>query len=142
MLALDALGVAVLLVVLFFGGVVLRRQWLRRQGGTVDLSVRLRARRRGYGWALGVGRYDGDCLYWYRLLSLTPRPRREVPRGGLTVVGRRKPTGPEALNLMPGAVVVMCEADTGPVELAMSEAAYPGFLSWLEAGPSTDAGTV
>lgn len=136
MLALDALGLLILLVVMFLGGVALRRQLLRRRGGTVDLSLRLKARRRGSGWTLGVGRYDGDSLLWYRLLSLAPRPRRAVPRHGLTVVGRRQPGGTEALNLMSGAVVLECRTDGEPVHMAMSEAAYPGFLSWLEAAPA------
>ena len=136
MLALDALGLVLLLVVLLLIGVALRRQLLRRHGCTVDLSLRMRARPGGSGWALGVGRYDGDSLLWYRLLSLAPRPRRCVPRRGLTAVGRRKPTGTEALNLMSGAIVVECRAENGPVELAMSEDAYPGFVSWLEAAPS------
>lgn len=142
MWALDGLALAALLVALCLGAFALRRQLLRRKGGTVDVSLRLRARRRGYGWALGVGRYDGDRLVWYRLLSLAPRPRRTVPRQGLTVIGRRKPTGTEALNLMPGAVVVECRAEDGRVELAMSEAAYPGFQSWLEAAPAVGSDIV
>lgn len=139
MLALDALGLLLLLAVLFLVGVVLRRQLIRRRGGTVDVSVRLRTRRRGSGWALGVGRYDGEQLLWYRLLSLAPRPRRAVSRHGLAVLRRRKPIGPEALNLMPGAVVVECQGQQGQVDLAMSDAAYPGFLSWLEAASSIDS---
>jgi hypothetical protein len=141
-LALDALFLGLLLLVLCLAGFALRRQLLRRSGGTVDVSLRLRDRRRGYGWALGVVRYDGDSLLWYRLLSLAPRPRRAVPRHGLVMVGRRQPTGTEALNLMSGAVVVECRAGDGRVELAMSEAAYPGFLSWLEATPSVGSDIV
>ena len=136
MAVLDFLGVAVLLDAVFLGGVALRRLLLSRRGGTVDVSVRLRARRQGYGWALGVARYDGDSLLWYRLFSLSPRPRRAVARHGLSVVVRRSPTGTEALSLLAGSVVVECRTTDGPVELAMSEAAYPGFLSWLEATPA------
>lgn len=136
MLALEVLAAVVLAAVFFLVGVAVRRHLLRRRGGTVDLSLRLKARRRGYGWALGVGRYDGECLVWYRLLSLAPRPRRAVCRHGLAVIGRRKPLGTEALNLMSGAVVVECRSEQGQVELAMTDAAYPGFLSWLEAAPS------
>lgn len=139
MLALDGFGLVVLIAALTLLGVAVRRMLLRRHGGTVDVSLRLRQRRKGYGWALGIGRYDGDRLLWYRLLSLAPRPRRVVPRHGLTVLGRRKPTGAEALNVMPGAIVVECRAENGRVELAMSEAAYPGFLSWLEAAPSASS---
>jgi hypothetical protein len=135
-LAVDGLGLVALLAALFLGGVAIRRRLLRHRGGTVDLSLRLREWRRGYGWALGVGRYDGDQLLWYRLLSLAPRPRRTLPREGLTLERRRTPERTEALNLMPGAVVVECRSDGGRVELAMSDAAYPGFLSWLEAAPS------
>lgn len=142
MWALAVLGLMLLLVLAFLGGLVLRRQLLRRHGGTVNVAMRLRSRRPGYGWAMGLGRYDGECLLWYRLLSLAPRPRRVVPRHGLAVQARREPKGLEARNLVPGAVIVECRTERGVVELAMSDAAYPGFLSWLEAAPSVGADIV
>jgi hypothetical protein len=131
----DGLLVVVLVVLLGLIALGLRRVALRRGGGTIDLSLRLRRRARGRGWALGVGRYDGEHLLWYRVFSFAPRPRRTLPRGQLVVVGQRRPSGPEALALLSGSVILECRGPDGGVELAVGSDALPGFLAWLEATP-------
>jgi hypothetical protein len=138
MIATDAaelLGLAVLLVVVPMGALAVRRRALQRGGGSVDVSLRLRAGSNGRGWVLGVGRFDGDALKWYRVFSLAMRPRRTLTRRDLTVVTQREPEGPERLALLSGAVVMECRSSTGPVELAMGSSAKTGFLAWLEAEP-------
>lgn len=87
------------------------------------------------GWTLGVGRYDGDSLQWYRLFSLATRPQRVLSRSRLTVVERRRPGNAERDALAAGAVVVVCSQEGRLVELALSEPALTGFLAWLEASP-------
>ncbi len=109
----------------------------------IDLSLRIvkrRGTRQGWGWVLGLGRYAGDHLLWYRVFSPAMRPRRTFSRRGLTVVKQRRPTGVEALSLLGGSIVVECVGDAGRIELAMSEAALPGFLAWVEAAASRGPG--
>jgi hypothetical protein len=51
------------------------------------------------------------------------------------VNSRRRPVGGESLALMSGSIGLACANPAGPVDLAMTEAAETGFLSWLESAP-------
>lgn len=124
--------VGLLLVVV---AVLVRRVGLQRAGGTVELSLRLKRPGHGRGWVNGVGRFVGDELRWYRVFSLSPRPRRRYSRRDLEVLRRRDPSGAEHRALLDGAVVVECSSGGRPVELAMSRSTATGFLAWLEATP-------
>ena len=135
MIVLEVLLALPLLAVLLLLVVALRRRWLQSAGGTVELSLRLKRLGHGRGWSAGVGFFDGDDLRWYRVFSLSPRPRRVLSRRDLHVVRRRDPSGAEHLALLSGAVVMECETGLGPVDLAMSPSAVTGFLAWLEARP-------
>jgi Protein of unknown function (DUF2550) len=130
---LDIAAVLVLLCCLLLLGVVWRRSLLRRRGATVDLCIRDAPP--GHGWALGLGRFAGDELEWFRLFSLAPRPRRSLTRSSLAVVDRRRPATTELLSLMTSAVVVACDSPSGQIELAMEDSAVTGFLAWLESAP-------
>ncbi|WP_395657671.1 DUF2550 domain-containing protein [Nocardioides sp.] len=132
---LDAAGVLLLVIVLVGVGLILRRRLLSRHGGTFELSYRVRSTRAGRGWLLGLGRYSGETLEWFRYFSLWPRPKRTLLRSQLTFVGWRDPEGPEQLSLYPDHLVISCTTPSGDVELAMSSASLTGFQSWLEAGP-------
>ncbi len=132
---LDAAGVLLGLVVLFGIGLVVRRRLLARHGGTFELSFRVRSSKAGRGWLLGLGRYAGDTLEWFRIFSLSPRPKRVWARDLLEYAGRRSPAGAEEMSLYDGHVVASCQYDGEPLEIAMSEASLTGFQSWLEAGP-------
>lgn len=123
-----------LILVLIASGIATRRFLLERGGGTVDCGLRRTA---GQGsWRLGVASYQGDQLCWYHLFGVLLRPRLELERRTLTVASRRAATVAESASLGPGMVVVECKVGDGThVELAMSEAALTGFLSWLEAAP-------
>ena len=131
----TAVAVAVGVVALCLVLLALRRRVLLRPAGAIDMSMRTRFGRIGGGWALGVGRYAGDDLVWYRLFALTVKPARTLSRRELEVVGRRLPTGAESWAVQAGAVIVECRDDDGPVQLAMSAGAVTGFLSWLESAP-------
>jgi hypothetical protein len=132
---LDAAGV-VLVAVLFYGiALIVRRRVLARHGGTFELSHRVRTDKSGRGWVLGLGRYTPETLEWFRIFSLSPRPKRVWPRGDLIYVGRRDPGGVEQLSLYPDHVVVHCNSSTGDVDLALSQEALMGFQAWLEAAP-------
>ena len=131
----TAVAVAVGVVALCLVLLALRRRVLLRPAGAIDMSMRTRFGRIGGGWALGVGRYAGDDLVWYRLFALTVKPARTLSRRELEVIGRRLPTGAESWAVQAGAVIVECRDDDGPVQLAMSAGAVTGFLSWLESAP-------
>ncbi len=131
----DSAGVLLFLVLLYGLSLVVRRRWLSRHGGTFEFSVRVRSARAGRGWILGVGRYTGDALEWFRIFSLSPRPRYSYRRSDLEYVGRREPEGAEAYSLYSGHIVVTCRTPAGLLEVAMSVDALTGFLAWLEAAP-------
>lgn len=131
----EALG-AVLVIVLLVGvALVVRRRLLSRHGGTFELSYRARSVRTGRGWVLGIGRYSGDELEWFRIFSLSPRPRRSWNRKDLVYVDRREPEGMEQVSLYADHLVVRCRTADGDVELAMSRPSLTGFQAWLESGP-------
>lgn len=141
-LLLDAAGAVLVLVLLYGLALVVRRRLLSRHGGTFELSCRVRSERAGRGWLLGLGRYSGDSLEWFRIFSLSPRPKQAWPRGTLAYAGRRDPEGPERMSLYPDHTVVQCEAPGGLLELAMAPSSLTGFQSWLEAGPPGTTTTV
>jgi hypothetical protein len=136
---LDAVGVMLLLPLLWAIALVVRRRWISRQGGTFECSVRIRPTHPGRGWVLGVARYSGDALEWFRVFSVRPRPSLTFQQSDLEYVGRRDPQGPESYSLYSGHVVVACRTSSGLFEVAMSPAALTGFLSWLEAAPPGQA---
>jgi len=122
-----------ILVVLLAAGITLRRFLLERGGGTVECGLRLP----DGSWRLGVAAYQPDELRWYQDFGFRGRPNQVFTRRALTVLSRRSPDSAEAANLGEGSVIVRCrvaEGD-GTVELAMGEAAFTGFLAWLEAAP-------
>jgi hypothetical protein len=131
----DTAGFLLLAVLLYGVCLVVRRRWISRHGGTFEFSVRVRSARAGRGWILGVGRYSGDALEWFRIFSLAPRPRMVLRRSELEYVGRREPGGVEAYSLYSGHIIVSCTTPTGELEVAMSPDALTGFLAWLEAAP-------
>lgn len=132
---LDIVGLVLLLALLYGIGLVARRRLLARHGGTFELSHRVRPGKPGRGWLLGIGRYSGDDLEWFRIFSLSPRPRAVWHRDRLSYASRREPAGPEEISLYAGHVVVGCTYSGDSLELAMSEASLTGFQAWLEAGP-------
>jgi hypothetical protein len=138
---LDSLGAVVALIAAMFVLLFIRRRVLGRSGGIFECSVRLNppAKAAGAsaarGWTLGLGRYAGDSLEWFRVFSFSPRPRRVFSRS-MSVLSRRTPQGVEAFSLYAGHRVIEIQLESGQrVELAMSESALTGFLAWTEAAP-------
>lgn len=132
---LQSAGTLLLLPLLYGVALIVRRRVLSRHGGTFELSCRLRTTHPGRGWLIGLGRYSGEDLEWFRIFSLSPKPRRVWSRSSLSFAARREPAGAEQISLYAEHVVVSCSTADGPVELAMGEASLTGFQSWLEAGP-------
>jgi hypothetical protein len=168
--AADCVGAALLLVLLFGLGIVLRRRWVSRSGGTFELSFRQRpagyaaglpqppsgataagepggvstkqAAASARGWTLGIGRYSGDALECFRIFSLSPRPRRRLERHSVTYLGQRAPQGMEVHAIYAGHVIIACATSRGTLELALAPEALTGFLAWLEAAPPGRHGLV
>ena len=141
-LLLDAAGAVLVLVLLYGLSLVVRRRLLSRHGGTFELSLRVRSERAGRGWLLGLGRYSGDSLEWFRIFSLSPRPKRAWLRDTLSYASQREPAGTERVSLYPDHVVVVCRTPDGALELAMSASSLTGLQAWLEAAPPGTATTV
>lgn len=133
--ALDIVGLFLLLALLYGIALIFRRRFLARHGGTFELSYRVRSDHPGRGWLLGIGRYSGQSLEWFRIFSLSPRPKRVWARALLDYSGRRAPAGTEEVSLYDGHVVASCRYGGETLEIAMSEASLTGFQSWLESGP-------
>lgn len=133
--AVDVLIAVLAAAVLALGAFALRRRVLTRGGGTFECSLRVEPGAHGKGWTLGVGRYAGETLHWYRVFSFSMRPGRSLSRSSLQVLDRRRPTGVETFALLSGAVVLACRDADGPVELAVSADALTGFLAWVESSP-------
>ncbi len=131
----DIAGVLLLLALLYGAALVVRRRLLSRHGGTFELSHRVRTDRPGRGWVLGLGRYSGETLEWYRVFSLSPRPKRTWARESLSFDGQRRPLGAEQASLYPDHQVIHCQTPTGEVDLALSVGSLTGLQSWLEARP-------
>jgi Protein of unknown function (DUF2550) len=133
---LDAAGLVVLLVLLYGLLLVVRRRVLSRHGGTFELSLLVRPDLGpGRGWLLGLGRYSGEELEWFRIFTLAPRPKQTWSRNGLSYDRAREPEGVERTVLYPDHLVVDCVGPRGAVELAMSRESLTGFQAWLEARP-------
>lgn len=132
---LDVAGALLLLALVYGLALVVRRRLITRHGGTFELSHRVRPSGDGRGWVLGIGRYSGERLEWFRLFSLAPRPKRSWARESLSYDGRREAFGAESMSLYPDHLVIRCQSPTGEVELAMSAGSLTGFQSWLEARP-------
>ena len=141
-LLLDVTVVLLVLVLAYGLALVVRRRLLSRHGGTFELSLRVRPERAGRGWLLGLGRYSGDSLQWFRIFSLSPRPKRVWCRGSLSYAGRRDPEGAERMSLYPDHTVVRCRVGDTDLELAMAPSSLMGFQAWLEAAPPGTTTTV
>jgi hypothetical protein len=131
----DITGLCLLLLFGYAALLVVRRRVLTRGNGTFELSVRVRTDRAGRGWVLGLGRYEGGVLAFYRVFGVLLRPTRTFPREDLVVGASRSPSSGEQHVLYSGHVVVRCTVSGAPVELAMSPGALTGLLAWLESAP-------
>jgi Protein of unknown function (DUF2550) len=132
---LDVLLVVAFVLVASLVVLALRRRLLQHSGGTFDCSVRLDRFLVGPAWILGLGRYAGDRVEWFRIFSFSPRPRLLLWRRDVQIVERRVPAGTDAVAVLEEAVILVLANRGRSVELAMSAAALTGFLSWLEAAP-------
>ncbi|HEY1178530.1 MAG TPA: DUF2550 domain-containing protein [Phytomonospora sp.] len=131
---LAVIGIVLLALVCAIALLYARRGVLTRSGAIV-MAVRLTKSVPGRGWAPGFGRFDAGRLQWFRMFSYAPRAKVTLVRDETIVESRRRPEGPETQVFPPSVQVLVCKTPTGSVEVAMTESALTGFLSWLEAAP-------
>jgi Protein of unknown function (DUF2550) len=118
------------------------RFWIiTRHGGVVECGLRLMTDAK---WRHGVAEYQRNQLCWRLSVGVRLRPAACFPRAGLRIVRSRPPSAAEADRFGPEVVIAECEIrharPAGPpgvqsIELAMSQSALTGLLSWLEASP-------
>ncbi|GIE27494.1 hypothetical protein Ait01nite_005390 [Actinoplanes italicus] len=142
MRVLEVTGICVVALLALLFAIFFRRRLLRLGGGTIRLQVRISTMVPGRGWSTGVGQFVGDELRFHRMFSLAIRPKRVLDRRALTVEERRLPSGPERLTMPGHWVVLRCRTGATDLEIAMAETTVTGFLSWLEAGPPRDPGSL
>jgi hypothetical protein len=135
MLALEWIGIGVLIVLGALVVLFARRALVTRTGGIIRLSLRVSTMLDGRGWSPGFGRFADDELRWYRMFSFAIRPKRVLSRHGLAVERRRLPEGQERLSMPSDWIILRCTSHHAPVEIAMARSTVTGFLSWIEAAP-------
>lgn len=149
---LDAVVICLVLLLAYAAAIVVRRKVISRNGGTFELSHRVvseqdhsnraPASEPGRGWVLGIGRYSGETLEWFRFFSVWPGPRRTWRRTDLAFEASRAPEGEETAWIYADHVIVICSSPAGTVEFAMTEASLIGFQAWLESrNPGTNWST-
>ena len=129
--------VVVAVVLLPFVLLYLRRRWLTGQGGLFDCAYRLREDATGAGWVLGVARYRGENLEWFRSFSLSMRPKMVFPRALTSYVHQRSPVGLEAIALFEDSMIVTLRDRVSGRSSALSMAPEEvlALMSWLESAP-------
>jgi hypothetical protein len=145
--AVEIIGIILVLLVLILVGLAVRRRWVARQGGTFECSMRrvpgqaasAATQAPSTGWVLGVARYSGDYLEWFRFFSLAWWPKYRFLRSDVSIVEHREPTTEEAVALYADQEIVSVSIGSGQAadrrELAMTPDSLTGMLSWLEAAP-------
>lgn len=137
------LGAAIIVVCVIailcmpFVGLYARRRWLTGHGGLFDCAYRTGDGVPGSGWVLGLARYRGEQLEWYRAFSLALRPSLQFPRGGTSFTHQRPSSGLEAVVLFDASRIVTLKDRVTLREhsLAMDPDAAMALMSWLESAP-------
>ncbi len=114
---------------------VARRRWLGQQGWVFDCSLRRLEATPSSTWTLGVARFNGETVEWYRVFSWSLRPALTFTRGETQVVTTRDATEGERPVLADQQRVAQLRGAGHPVEVAMVPASMTAFLSWLESAP-------
>jgi len=161
--ALEVVGIILVLLAAILVGLAVRRRWVARQGGTFECSLRqpgtaatgssetsapsdsadldrnLDDETPSTAWVLGVARYSGEYLEWFRFFSLAWWPKHRFLRSDVSVVEHRVPSSEEAVALYADQEIVTVSVGAGSQgyrrDLAMSPDSLTGMLSWLEAAP-------
>ena len=132
---IDVLALSIAITLALFIVMAVRRWIIGRKGTTIDLSVTRNTESDASGWIIGVGRYRGDELAFFRLFSLWPSPRYTFRRGTVEVVGRRGPSARESRRTHHSFVVAQVQAQNPVSQVALTPGALTALLAWLESSP-------
>ncbi len=142
MRVLEILGICVVAALVLLFAVFFRRRLLMGGGGTIRLQIRVTTMVPGRGWSTAIGQFAGGELRIHRLFSFAFRPKRILDRGSTAIEEQRRPEGPERLTIAGHWVILRLSTDIDEIEIAMAESTVTGFLSWLEAAPPGQPGSV
>lgn len=132
---IDVLALSIAITLALFIVMALRRWLISRKGTTIDLSVTRQSGDDASGWIVGVGRYRGEDLEFFRLFSLWPVPRYTFRRGAVEIVGRRSPSARESRRTHHSFVVAKLQTPTPVSQVALTPGALTALLAWLESSP-------
>ncbi|HEY5114130.1 MAG TPA: DUF2550 family protein, partial [Nakamurella sp.] len=104
----QAIGLAILVVVVLAIVVIAVRRSVLARSGAIDVCWRRDLSPDGRGWALGQGRFRDNEFLLYRSFSPLPGAARKLSRGALKLGERRGPVGTEPDLLPVGSVIVRC----------------------------------
>jgi hypothetical protein len=135
LIPLDGLIAVLLLALLAFAGLAVRRALLARPLGSFECALRHETIRHLSPWSAGVARFGDDRLEWFRFFGAGFRATETLMRHRLMIIERRDPLPHESYAVLTGWVVVRCGYGGVIVELAMSDPAYNGLSAWLESAP-------
>lgn len=143
----EVIAIVLVLLAATLVGLAVRRRWLARNGGTFECSMRPLGRgiqnsettTPSTDWVLGVARYSGDYLEWFRFFSLAWWPKYSFRRSEVSILDHRTPSAAEAVALYADQEIVRVSTGSGDRavhrDLAMTPESLTGMLSWLEAAP-------
>lgn len=108
-----------------------RRRWLSAQGTVFDCALRTPRT----DWVLGVSRYQGAQLLWYRVFSFSWKAKREFKQQQWAVISQRAATAAEERQIFANQQILTLENKlTGErIELAADGTSLMGLTSWIEA---------
>lgn len=86
-------------------------------------------------WRPGVTHYAVDRLEWYRLFSVSPRPRYSWPRNEFRILSRTPLVNDGSWRERGDLCEIECDVAGRRFVLVLSVNAYEGLSSWLEAAP-------
>ncbi|MDO5735151.1 MAG: DUF2550 domain-containing protein [Propionibacteriaceae bacterium] len=135
--ALTVVIIVTCIVAMPFVGLYARRRWLTGQGGLFDCAHRITDGVPGSGWILGLARYRGDRLEWFRAFSLGLRPSLSLQRGMTTYEHQRPANGLEQVVLFEDSRVILVKdrITSREYSLAMDGDTTMGLITWLESAP-------
>jgi hypothetical protein len=139
---LEIFGICVVALLALLVAIFVRRRLLMGGGGSIRLQIRVSTPVPGRGWSPAIGRFAGSELRVHRLFSFAFRPKRVLDRGATVVEDRRRPEGPERLTMPGHWVILRLATPLDEFEIAMAESTVTGFLSWLEAAPPGQPGSI
>ena len=84
---------------------------------------------------LGLARYSGDEVEWFRTFGVLLRPRYRLDRRALDILGRRPAEGMEGHALPVDSVILTCKVPGLSLDLAMSKESATALMVWYEAAP-------